>query len=163
MKTIELTQGFVTIVDNEDYEELMQYKWCASRTSPGYAKALRAAPRDADGKTHHVYMHREIMNAPKGMVVDHINHEPLDNRRANLRVCTHAQNLANQHKQRGPRSSRFKGVSWYKAGRKWCAYVNVLGRRQWLGYFDDEVLAARVYNGAAAEAFGEFALLNIIE
>ncbi len=106
-------------------------------------------------------MHRQIMGAPAGMVVDHVNHKTLDNQRENLRVCTQSQNNANQRKTRG--ASRFKGVAWHKRTGKWHARIGKNGRRHHLGCFNNEALAAQAYNAAALEHFGEFALLNEVE
>lgn len=158
MKEISLTKGYVALVDDEDYEELSKHKWrvCKMRGGP---KAQRQSRRDASGKRTSVYMHRQITNAPPGLVVDHLNHDTLDNQRANLRVCTCAQNGANMRKRPGL-SSRFKGVSWYALCGKWRASITVNGRFKHLSLFDDEVEAARAYNRAAREHFKEFALLN---
>ncbi len=159
MKEIPLTKGFVTIVDDCDYEELSQYKWhvVLMHSSP---KAVRKTPGDENGKQHAIYMHRQIMNAPPGMDVDHINHDTLDNRRStNLRVCTRAQNAANQRKGTGC-SSQFKGVSWEKDRGKWRAQITISGKSTYLGLFDDEVDAACAYNAEARVKFREFALLN---
>lgn len=103
-------------------------------------------------------MHRIIVDAPAGMVVDHINHDALDNRRANLRVCTQSQNLGNQIRKLG--SSKYKGVSWHKAAQKWHARIQKNDAHVSLGLFDSETDAARAYDSAAREHFGEFALCN---
>ncbi len=152
-KTIPLTQGYVAIVDDADYEELMQRKWYATRMGGGVKAACWRNGR-------HLYMHRVIMKAKEGEYVDHANHDTLDNRRrSNLRTCTNAQNQANRRKLSGC-SSQFKGVYWSKHAGKWLARITTNYRMLHLGYFDDEVLAARSYNAAAIEHFGEFALLN---
>jgi hypothetical protein len=110
-REIPLTQGYITIVDDEDYEELARYKWHVHVRTHG-PMARRLGKRDADGKQRSIYMHRQIMQAPLGMDVDHINHDTLDNRRSlNLRVCTRRQNLGNMRKRPGL-SSQFKGVYW---------------------------------------------------
>ena len=93
------------------------------------------------------------------MDVDHINHQTLDNQRANLRVCTRSQNMMNMRKRPGC-SSRFKGVCWNKANDNWIAYIMVNYCQKTIGYFDDEVDAARAYNAEARIKFREFALLN---
>ena len=107
-------------------------------------------------------MHREIMQPPKGMIVDHKSRNKLDNTRENLRNATHAENMRNKSKQHGV-SSRFLGVSYCKKSRKWCACIWVEGRNLSLGFFTDEVEAARAYDRAAVEHFGEFARLNFPE
>ncbi len=106
-------------------------------------------------------MHRQIMNAPPGMDVDHQDHNTLNNQRANLRVCTRTQNNANSRKRNGC-TSRFKGVYWYRERKRWLVQITTAGRTNTLGYFEDEVEAACAYNAAALEQFKEFALLNTI-
>ena len=160
-KEIPLTQGFVAIVDDEDYEELMQWKWYAN-VGVGSPRATRMAPRDGEGRQKTILMHRQIMNAPDARVVDHINHDTLDNRRStNLRVCTRAQNQANRIK-RAPGTSQFKGVHWDTQRMRWRARLRINGREIRLGRFRDEKEAARAYNRAAKEHFKEFANLNIL-
>ena len=158
MKTIPLTKGYVAVVDDEDYEELIQYKWHVCLMSGG-ARAIRTASRPRRRTT---YMHRSIIGCQPSQEVDHINHDGLDNRRANLRACTHAQNLANTRK-RANCSSQFKGVDWRKGENKWRVRIGYDGASHHLGYFDDECDAARAYNAEARIKFGEFALLNVIE
>jgi hypothetical protein len=109
-------------------------------------------------------MHRVIMDANAGMEVDHEKHRPLpekvvDNRKANLRVCTTQQNQANRRPNRGC-TSAFKGVSLLKREGKWRAQITVDGRNRYLGRFTDEFAAARAYDAAALEHFGEFAHTN---
>ena len=102
------------------------------------------------------------MQAPDGMVVDHIDGNSLNNRRSNLRICTPRQNTANRAKTRNG-TSRFKGVHFCTRDRKWRAQIGVDGARRFIGDFDDEVEAARAYDRKAAELFGEFAYLNFPE
>jgi hypothetical protein len=92
------------------------------------------------------------------MEIDHINGDGLDNRRENLRICNHQQNSGNQ----GPRggSSRFKGVCWHKNHRIWAAFIGIDFKQKHLGHFHTEEEAARAYDVAALEHFGEFAKLN---
>ena len=104
-------------------------------------------------------MHREIMHAPDGMVVDHKNRNGIDNRPDNLRVCTPAQNEYNKA-PRGKRS-RFKGV--YPDGDKWYAVIKHKGETYYLGTFDDEIAAAKARDRKAYELEGEFAYLNFPE
>jgi hypothetical protein len=98
------------------------------------------------------------MNAPPGMVVDHINRNKRDNRRCNLRVCTQVENMRNRCSTYG--SSKFKGVSWDARRKKWMAAIHINGTQIRIGFFADEVDAAKAYDRKARELFGEFAYLN---
>jgi len=115
---IPLSYGSYAIVDTEDLRMLNLYRWCMNVTLQG----KRCARRTKDRKT--IYMHRELMNPPEGMEVDHINGNGLDNRKANLRVCTKEENQQNSKKRTG-KSSSFKGVCWDSSGRKWRARITV--------------------------------------
>ena len=155
--TISLPQGKVAIVDEADFEWLSQWQWCLN--SNGYAR--RRLPT-RKGKQFTALMHREIMMAGPGQEVDHINGDHLDNRRANLRLCTHLENSRN----RGPQSnnnSGFKGVHWYAQTQRWQAQIKAGSRRIHLGYFVDKLDAARTYDEAARDHFGAFAALNFQE
>ena len=160
MKEIALANGKgVALIDDEDYELVSRYRWylCKDlRTS--YALTWRWSPK----RRISVRMHRLLMDAPAGMDVDHVDHDGLNNRRANLRLCTRAQNLANSRKGSGT-SSRFKGVCWYKPSSKWMAKGSLNRKTIYLGYFDSEVEAAKAYNAFAIEHYGEHALLNEVE
>ena len=123
MKQIPLTQGRSAIVDDADYEALTAHSWCLSNCS-GICYAVRGYK--AGGKHHTVLMHREIMDAPEGMLVDHINGGGLDNRRCNLRLATDSQNHFNQRKQKKATSSRHKGGYWHKRDHVWMARIQAL-------------------------------------
>lgn len=154
IRYIALTQGRYAIVDAADYDMLNRYRWCTS------GKGRRAyAARGHKGK--HVSMHRFLMKPPKGMVVDHINGNGLDNRRCNLRICTQQQNLYNSRPK--GKSSRFKGPCWDKSRQKWVVLIRYEGRNHMIGRFDDEIEAARAYDRKAYELFGEYAWLNFPE
>jgi hypothetical protein len=150
VKHIPLTQGQFAIVDDEDFEALTQYKWHAMKDCKTYyaARSERGA---------RIRMHRQIMNAPVGLEVDHINHEGLDNRRINLRLCSVSQNRMNEGRKREGVSSRYKGVCWAKATQKWQTSIGFQGKVQYLGQFDTEEEAHAVYLTAAKRLFGEFA------
>jgi HNH endonuclease/AP2 domain len=117
-----------------------------------------------NGRAYTLSMHRAIMRAPTGAVVDHINGDTLDNRRSNLRVVTQAQNSRNRRKTPGL-TSAYKGV-YYRAEAKsypWCAIIQVNGMKVQLGQFMTERDAALAYNAAATRLHGEFARLNDLE
>jgi len=107
-----------------------------------------------------LFMHRQIIDPGKGMVVGHINHRGMDNRRANIRAATHSQNLYNRKKPSRPSTSKYKGVSWHKLRKKWSARIGIDGKKRCLGNFEDEIEAAKAYDRAARKYHGEFACLN---
>jgi hypothetical protein len=149
MKEIQLTQGKVALVDDEDYEWLSQYKWCIH--SEGYA--IRTVW--VNSKSVIKFMHRDILNPPAGMFTDHINHNKTDNRRCNLRVCTISQNTFNS-KLRSNNTSGIKGVSYSKKSKKWMAQIQYLGTDFYLGCYDNIEDAAIAYDNKSRELFGEF-------
>ena len=153
-RKIPLTQGQYAIVDPERYEELAKHKWFAVRND-GRFYAVRSA------KNKNVKMHHVIIGTEEGKVIDHINSNGLDNRKANVRFATSQQNSWNQRKQRGNSSSKYKGVSWEKKRKEWRARITFKGRVVHLGRFDTEEEAAMAYDGKAREFFGEFAWLNM--
>lgn len=160
-KQIPLSKGLFALVDDADYEWLSQWKWYASTHKCG-AYAMRHAPNPAKcPRQISIFMHRLILNAPNGYEVDHINHNGLDNRRANLRVVTVAQNQCNRKHEYG--SSRFKGVHWDKVRGQWRAYIWYNKKGIKLGHYPDERAAARAYNEAAKRLFGAFACLNAVD
>ena len=161
-RRIPLTRGQFAIVDVEDYERLSKYKWYAGINTNDrdfYAKRINTS-NDTRPKTRFIMMHREILNVPDGLLVDHINHNTLDNRRANLRPATKQQNSWNQRKKRGNYTSRYKGVHFNKSMNRWGARLVYNGKDIPIGYFDDEKSAARAYDAKASELFGEFATPN---
>ena len=153
MRQIPLTRGKYTLVDDGDFEWLSQWNWqCVN----GYAvRTIRLET----GKRMAVFMHRLILDTPAGMDTDHVNRNPLDNRRANLRAATRGQNLQNSEPRVGC-SSRFKGVCWHKRDHVWQANIRKDGKFMHLGTFNNELEAAIVYDKAARELFGTFARLN---
>lgn len=158
MKYIQLSQNQQAIVDKEDFEWLNQKRWYA-KGPDSHPEAYRAIWEK--GKQTNILMHREILNAPDGVEVDHVNRNSLDNRRSNLRLCSHSENGMNRKLQSNS-TSGFKGVSWKADKRKWRASIKKDGRQKHLGYFTDITQAARAYNVAAEQLFGEFAVYNQI-
>lgn len=141
------TKGDYALVDEEDYDRIMEYNWSLSGNG--------AAHNDNVG-----YMHRFIINPQNNMVVDHINMRRLDNRKINLRECTDLQNKWNRVATKGSRS-KYKGVCWDKRCKKWVASIGSNGKTIFLGRFEKEVDAALAYDKRAKEFHGEFANLNI--
>jgi hypothetical protein len=153
VRFISIGHGRAVMVDAADFEWLNKHKWCSRGGPGGYAATM------IDRKM--VFMHRLIMDAPAGLVVDHTNGNKHDNRRSNLRKCTQSENRRNSRKSRG--TSRFKGVSWLRTRGKWQANIYHDGKSIHLGLFDDEIEAAMAYDRKARELFGEFACLNFPE
>jgi hypothetical protein len=156
-RKIYLDEGKWTILDPKDYCRFARFKWCLS----GNKNKCYAARGQIIGPDNIkiVYLHRLIISVPEGFLVDHINGDSLDNRRANLRPATRSQNQCNKRKRKNT-SSQFKGVCFHKQNRKWTAYFDVAGKRIYLGSFDSEIAAAKVYDEAAKKYHGEFARLN---
>lgn len=159
--TIPLSSGNSVLVDQEDYEYFSQWKWKENHGTAMRNKHVGTVGDWRKGKRKDiaVLMHREIMNAPKGMDVDHINGDRLDNRRSNLRICTHAENRRNTKKPISNKSG-YKGVSWCKRDSKWVTFITVNGKSRNLGRYINIIDAAKAYNDAAIKYFGEFAKVN---
>jgi hypothetical protein len=154
-KKIPITGGLFALVDERDYVFLRLFNWFSTDRGDGVFRAARKAI----GLDENVYMHREIMQAPEGLEVDHENGDTLDNRRGNLRIATHAQNMRNM-KRHKDNASGFKGVSWHAAMRQWRSVIWVDNKQRHLGMFNDRVAAAKAYDSAALKFFGQFARLN---
>jgi hypothetical protein len=158
MMIIPLSRGLAAKVDDEDFGLLSKYNWYASRDGK-VNKSYAATTIRADGKKIFTRMHRMIMGNPVGMEVDHINKDTLDNTRVNLRLATRSQNQMNKESKKGG-SSRFKGVTRHTQTGKYMARITLNGKTQFLGFSHDEVLLAKLYDKAAIELHGEFAVLN---
>jgi hypothetical protein len=160
VKEIELSRGLVALVDDEDEEMVKRYRWWAVWDEDRKTFDVVSHPNRVT-----IYMHRLILGLQPhdGIQGDHKNHNGLDNRRLNLRVCNQSQNAANTRKKCGVSSSQFKGVHWFKGTNRWRAQIYVNKRKISLGYFKDEVVAAVTYDTAARKYFGEFAYLNFPE
>lgn len=153
-----LTKGKTAIIDAEDFNRLDKWKW--SYKNNGYAvRRQHLGMKEGKQIAKMVMLHREIINVPNGMVIDHINGNGLDNRKVNLRICTHQQNAQNSKKRKGKRS-KYKGVSWFGRKGKWFSRIKVNGKQVCLGYYYDEMGAGCAYDAAAKKYFGQFAKLN---
>ncbi len=141
-------------VSDEDYERVSKHHWTIEKGANTYY-----AMRKANEKK--IRLHNFILNPEPPLVVDHINHNGLDNRRENMRIVTKRQNEANRRKTAG-RKGRYKGVFFDTRLRKWVAYVNAEGRRKYLGKWKTAREAAIAFNEAALKYYGPTAWLNKI-
>lgn len=158
-KVIDLSKGYVALVDDEDYARLKNYRWSVIT-----GKTLVAAKRNTwtNGKGGTAYMHADIMGV-KG--VDHVSHalmrfKIVDNRKTNLRVATPQENSFNRRKKSGTYTSKYKGVYWKKDKKKYVVDVKAFGKVFRVGSFDDQKEAALAYDAKAVEFHGAFALTN---
>jgi hypothetical protein len=157
-REVPLTKGYVALVDADDYERVLSLgrgRWTAD-VRPHGAVYARKNVRDETGKIRKLYLHTFVTGWP---LVDHVNGNPLDNRRANLRQASKQQNGQNKRRYSSNKSG-YTGVSWNKRNRRWIAAIAPAGRQIHLGCFDSREEAARAYDVAAREYFGEFARLN---
>ncbi len=161
IRYIPLTRGKFAIVDADDYEWASKFKWHASGQEK-YPYACRALYYEGKLKKM-IYLHREILAAPKELLADHINGNPLDDRKENLREATKSENACNMNLNKEGCSSIYRGVGWHKGVGKWVARITIGRRRIHLGVFDDEIEAAKAYDEAAKIYHGEFARLNFPE
>ena len=153
MKEIQLYHGEITLVDDDIYDYANRFKWHLN--GDGY---VVMSVKTVQGWRSH-FLHRLVMHAVPGMEVDHTNQNLLDNRRENLRWCTRSQNCAHKKKKIGC-LSQYKGVHLDKRRNVWQAYIKVNQRNIFLGLFKNEMEAARIYDKATKQYFGEFALTN---
>lgn len=156
MKGIELTQGFVALIDDTDYERVSQFKWSATKTKSN-VYAIRKVQKPGGGTTSQL-LHRFILGVTDRKIdVDHKDHNGLNCQRHNLRKCVRGENDGNRRKTRG--ASKFKGVSWDSSRARWRACIRI-EKTVHLGYFADEVQAALAYDDAARSRFGVMANCN---
>jgi hypothetical protein len=151
-KTIEI------LIDFDDLEKAREFT--GTWTIFGSNNSLYArATKKRNDKTIQLLLHRLLTNCETGKIVDHINHNTLDNRKKNLRVCTSSQNQSNRTSLIA-KTSNYKGVYFDKERRKWTAQITVNRKGIYLGRYLNEKKAAQRYNEAAIKYFGEFALIN---
>jgi hypothetical protein len=151
---VPLTRGYEAIIDAADIQIVSSTLWQAvlDRNTIYASRSKNSCHSKRDETT---LMHRLIMSAPKGLLVDHINRNGLDNRRTNLRIATNSENLQNQ-KRRADNSSGVKGVTWKSDRNTWRAQIRVGERRIHLGYFTEVDEAAKAYRNASIHYHGEF-------
>lgn len=160
MKKIQLTRGYFAIIDDEDFDKVSMHKWhLTTRRHHKYAsKSFRV-----NGKKTALQMHRFILNLyDPSKIIDHINGDGLDNRKSNIRICTHSDNAKNKILP-SSNTSGFKGVCWHKNHKKFYAQIKVNHKMMFLGSFACPIEAAKAYNAAALIHHGEFANLNTIQ
>ena len=157
MQYLDLGNGQKAIVDDEDYAIVNQWNWYL-----GAGYVVRNTPMVNGGKRGHFWLHRLIMKCPRNKRVDHVNSNTLDNRKANLRICTSQQNSFNQKVQNRIKTSRYKGVYRRSKGEwtAWVAQIHYKRKHYYIGAFQTEHLAALAYDLWAIELFGEFARTN---
>lgn len=162
MREIVLTKGKVALVDDKDYDYLNQWKW--SYHPAGYAKrTIDTCKSNIRRTTATVFMHRQICSLSNlDAQIDHINGDGLDNRRSNLRVCTHAQNAMNKRKALN-KTSNYKGVYFCKTHKRFIAQIKLNGKSTHVGIYRTEKEAAKAYNDAALKHFKEFAKINDLQ
>jgi len=157
MKTIPLSQGFVALVDDSDYDRVSAYKWSATRTKNNVYGIRKV--KTPEGRTTSQLLHRFIVDVNYPDIdVDHQDHDGLNCQRYNLRTCVRGENDGNRQKTRG--TSRYKGVSFDSHRGLWRACITIRKTSKYLGRFQDERQAALAYDEAARANFGAFANCN---
>lgn len=155
MRTIPLSRGLFAMVDDVDYAVLSMFKWHAVKN--GHTQNFYAVRRADDGSEKKVKMHRQILGVcGLKVLVDHKNHNSLDNRRDNLRVATGSQNASNRRGANANSSSGMRGVCLHSPSGKWTAQIQVDGRRTRLGLFETASDAARAYAVAREKHYRDF-------
>jgi hypothetical protein len=158
-RRIPLTLGKFAIVDPEDYDRLRKYKWHAQQSDRTFY-AVHSLTNGKREPRRNLQMHNLVINVPAGMYCDHINHNGLDNRKANLRPVSGVQSVWHRRKFKRPSRSKYKGVDWSADMKRWRVRIRVSGKRIYLGSFENEIDAAKAYDCAAKKYHGEFAVLN---
>jgi hypothetical protein len=156
MKEIVLSNGAVAIVDEQDYEALVAFKWHCLR-SGRCEYAYRANKKG--GKQSNILMHRHILKPESNQCIDHIDGNGLNNSRSNIRIATHKQNSQNVRKYK-PKTSSYKGVSFHTCRGKWRAVIKENGKSRHIGYYATEEAAAIAYDDAARRQFGSDGTYN---
>jgi hypothetical protein len=145
--------GYDVLIDDENFELINAYTWRFTSTCHGGPYLYRRYR--SNGKQRMIFFHRTITCCPKGMLIDHINGNTLDNRKCNLRICTHQQNMKNQ-KRRKNNTSGYKGVSFDKRDKVYRAHISLNMKRIYLGSFKSPEDAYAAYCEASKKYHGEF-------
>ena len=149
------------LIDTEDWEKVSQHKWHVYRSDRSDDTMYAATSQLSSPRM--LLLHRLVLNAGRGTIVDHKNHNGLDNRKSNLRICTQQENCRNQRRRKN-NTSGYKGVASVGRGSsKWRAYITEGNKQVRLGNFTTKEEAARAYDAKAIEIFGEYAYLNFPE
>ena len=159
MKKIKLSQGFETLVDDEDYKYLKKMKWYVLIQPNGRKYAIANGWDFIKHKRFSIRMHRVITKATKGKDVDHLNSNGLDNRKCNLRLCSRSENLGRK-RVFIKKTSKFRGISYDKNRDKWKARIRFNKKQVFIGRFSSENEAAEAYNYKSASLSKEYAILN---
>ena len=171
MASLAIADGIVASLDEIDLDEIHTVEFSCGLVWQGRIPSLTWRPQL---RTHATYicatlhgslelrLHRVIMNAKADQIIDHIDHNGLNNVRSNLRVCDPTGNSRNKSKSSSPTTSQYKGVSWHAQAGKWAAHLRINKVKKHLGLFRSETEAAIAYNVAARESFGEFVSLNVV-
>ncbi len=152
---ITLTKGYIATIDAADVALVEGVNWCAT-TDPHNRTVYALRGALIDGRWTTIKLHRQIMDPPHGLQVDHISGDGLDCRRDNMRLATRAQNVHNSRRSRA-NTSGFKGVSWHVGGQKWQAMIWGRGKNKHLGHFTTPEEAHQAYVEAAERLWGDFA------
>ena len=149
---VPLTRGYEAVISLADLPIVERFNWCVI-VAPTKVYATRT--ECGNGEKRYIYMHRAILNAPPGVLVDHRDGDGLNNQRSNLRFATFGENARNQRISK-QNASGFKGVSWHTKGKRWVAQIKHEGEVIYLGGFTDPAEAHAAYCKASAIYHGEF-------
>ena len=163
MKRISLVHGLRAIVDNKDFIRASKFRWYKMKTSSGCVYAWRNTGAK-QGFLKNEFLHRFILRLSAGdrRKAHHWNGDGLDCRRKNLSICTTQQNAQGKNRKKKRSTSKFRGVYWDRYNQSWRAKIKAFGKHMYLGYFSNELDAARRYDRAARSLFGKFAAPNFV-
>ncbi len=157
-----MTQPQYAKVEPADYKRLREYEWLSIKGTRNFY-AVRRVKGTKGTRFSIIYMHRELIEVADRLLVDHINHDGMDNRRTNLRAATQAQNIRNRKKFANSIGSKYKGIFCAKKQKRWIARIMLEKKKIYLGCFRNEIDAAKAYDRAARKYHGEFASMNFPE